>query len=241
MCVMKAISKCLLSSILVISVSSPAIAGEEEKKVSLEVGADIVSSYVWRGIDCAGFSAQPGATLTWNRPGISLGVWASASLFERSEMMNMNEFDLLLSYSPNDAFSIGLTDYNFCSGKYLGDWTFNGSSSHNLELNLSYDFGPLALSWNTCMTGADHRSSGSRAYSTYVEASTPFTVGGVGCTATVGACPWGYHFGLDEGSSLYVMNLSFKAEKEVKGIPLFGEVVFNPRAESTFFVVGVSF
>ena len=235
------VSKCLLVG-LCVSASATVMAEEkEDSKVSVEVGADIVSSYFWRGMDCAGFSAQPGVTVNFNKPGISVGVWASASLFETSDVVNMNEFDLELSYSPCDAFSIGLTDYHFYSGKYWGDWTFNQASAHNLELNLSYDFGPLAFAWNTVLTGPDQRISGERAYSTYVGASAPFSVAGVGCTATVGACPWGYHFGAEYGSGFSVMNVSLKAEKELKGLPLFGEVVFNPRTEAAFFVVGVTF
>ena len=235
------VTKCLLG-VLMFGVGTSAYAGDEtDEKVSLEVGADIVSSYIWRGIDCAGFSAQPGATVTFNRPGISFGVWASASLFDMSEFANMNEFDLSLSYSPSDAFSVGLTDYHFCNGKYWADWTFNGNSAHNLELNLSYDFGGMAVAWNTCLTGPDHRSTGDRAYSTYFELSKPFSVSGVDCTATVGACPWGYYFGAEYGSGFSVANVSLKAEKEFKGVPIFGEIVFNPRTEKTFFVVGVSF
>lgn len=234
-------TKCLLS-VLVFGISTSAVAEEGvDKKVSLDFGADVVSSYIWRGLDCGGFSAQPSATITWNTPGISLGVWASASLFDSSTFANMSEFDLSLSYSPTETLSIGLTDYHFCCGKYWGGWSFDKSSTHNLELNLSYDFGPMALAWNTCLTGADHKANGDRAYSSYIEATAPFCIAGVNCEAAVGACPWGYHFSVEEGSKFYVMNISCKAEKEIKGIPFFGQVIVNPRAESTYFVVGVSF
>ena len=235
------LTKCLFG-ILLLGVCPSAMAEDgDDAKVSFEVGADVVSSYVWRGIDCGGFSVQPGATVTWTRPGISFGAWASATLFDKTQFANMAEFDLALSYNPTDALTIGLTDYNFCGGKYFGDWDFSASSSHNLELNLGYDFGAVAVSWNTCLTGWDYNEDGDRAYSTYVEATVPFELGGVGCSAAVGVCPWGYHFTVDEGDSFSVMNVSLKAEKDVKGIPFFGQIVVNPRAESTYFVVGVSF
>lgn len=229
-------------SALALSVCISAMAEDnDDSKVSLEVGADVVSSYVWRGMDCGGFSVQPGATLTFNRAGISIGAWASASLFETTDFANMAEFDLSLSYAPTDAFSIGVTDYNFCGGNYWRNWTFNGVSTHSLELNVSYDFGALAVEWDTCLTGEDHRAGGKRAYSSYFQVSAPFSLGGVDCSTAIGACPWGYKFGADYGHGFSVINVSLKAEKEVKSLPLFGEIVFNPREESTYFVVGVSF
>lgn len=239
-CVMK---KCLFSLVLFTAsfFSFSAYAGDGEENVTFEVGGDVVSSYVWRGQDCGGFSVQPSVTLSLPKVGLSFGVWASAELFSRAEFANMNEFDLFISYSPVEALSIGFTDYHFCGGKYWGAWTFSSESSHNLELNLSYDFGPLALSWNTCLTGADYKYDGDRAYSSYVEASAPFQIGGIDCVGTVGACPWDDSFTTGGATGFSVVNLSLKASKEVKGLPLFGQVVFNPRSEATYFVVGLSF
>ncbi len=215
---------------------------EENEKVTFEVGADVVSSYIWRGQACGGFSVQPGATITWNKPGISVGAWASAELFENSTFANMTEFDLSLSWAATEALSIGLTDYHFCGGRYWADWNFSGSASHNLEVNLSYDFGPVALAWNTNLTGADYHANGDRCYSSYMEVSAPFTLAGVDCEAAVGATPWDDHFtNVDGQENFKVVNVSCKAEKDVKGIPFFAQVVFNPHAESTYFVVGVSF
>lgn len=232
--------KCL-SVIMMLSAFSSAKAEDKDEGIAFEVGADVVSSYVWRGMDCGGFSAQPSATVTWSRPGISFGVWASAELFQKAQIANMNEFDLSLSYSPTDNFSVTLTDYNFCSGKYFSGWSNNINSTHNLECTLGYDFGCVALGWNTVLTGPDHREDGKRAYSSYFEASAPFSIAGFDCSATVGACPWGYNFGVDYGKNFSVINISVKAQKELKSLPLFGEIVFNPREETTYFLVGVSF
>lgn len=233
---------CVMYVFLAVFSFAPVFAQEAEgEKVTFEVGGDLVSSYVWRGQSCGGFSVQPAATLSFPKVGLSFGVWASAELFERSEFANMNEFDLSISYSPIEAFSVGLTDYHFCTGKYWSDWTFNEKSSHYLELNCSYDFGPLALAWNTCLTGADYNEDGDRAYSSYVEVSAPFKLCGVECTGAVGACPWDDCFTTGGANGFSVVNVALTATKEVKGLPLFGQIVFNPRAESTYFVVGLSF
>lgn len=233
---------CVIAFCASVMSATVAKAEESEEKVSLEVGADLVSSYIWRGQDCGGFSVQPGATLTFRRSGISVGAWASAQLFNTSSFANMNEFDLLLSWSPIEALSIGVTDYHFCGGNYWRNWDFSGTSVHNLELNLAYDFGVAAISWNTCLTGSDYNADGDRAYSTYVEVSAPFTLGGVSCTGAVGFLPWEDAFmtgGMNTGFN--VCNVSLRADKEVKGIPMFGQLVFNPQTEGTYFVFGVSF
>lgn len=221
--------------------ASPAKA-EDEEKVSMEVSADVVSSYIWRGQDCGGFSIQPGATLTFNKPNISVGVWANAELFEKRDFANMTEFDLSLAWAPTEALSIGLTDYHFCNGEYLRSWNFSESAVHNLEVNLSYDFGPVAIAWNTCLTGPDHNADGDRCYSSYCEVSAPFKLGGVECSGAVGFLPWedqltslGYNTGFN------VCNLSLTASKEIGKLPLSGQIVYNPQTEATYFVVGVSF
>lgn len=240
-CVMKkVIMNAVLSGMFLMS-AIPAVA-EDDEKVSMEVSADVVSSYIWRGQDCGGFSIQPGATITFNKPGISFGVWANAELFDRHSFANMTEFDLSLSWAPIEALSVGLTDYHFCNGNYIRDWDFSANSVHNLEVNLSYDFGPLAVAWNTCLTGFDYNSKGDRAYSTYVEVSAPFKVGDVSCTGAVGILPWedcltslGYNTGFN------VCNLSLTAEKEIGSLPMSGQIVYNPQTEATYFVVGISF
>lgn len=224
--------------------AAPAVvmAEDAEEKVSLEVGADLVSSYVWRGQACGGFSVQPSATVTFTKPGISFGVWASAELFENSTFANMKEFDLSLSWSPIEALSVGLTDYHFCGGEYIRAWDFSGASSHNLEFNASYDFGPVAVAWNTVLTGADYNSEGDRCYSSYFEVSAPFTLGGVECSGAVGILPWEESFtALGDNTGFNVCNLSFTASKELKGIPFMGQVVYNPQSEATYFVVGLTF
>jgi len=223
-------------------VAPKAMAEESEKSVEFEVGADVVSSYVWRGQACGGFSVQPSATVTFTKPGISLNAWASAELFESSSVANMTEFDLALSWSPIEALSVGVTDYYFYGDKYLRYWNFSGEASHYLEANVSYDFGFLALAWNTCLTGGDYKANGDRAYSSYFEASAPFTLGGVDCSAALGIVPWEDSFttgGYNEGFN--VTNIAFTASKELKGLPFMGQVVYNPQLETSYFVVGLTF
>lgn len=218
-----------------------AMAAEPVSPVSVSVGADVVSSYVWRGQDCGGFSVQPSVEFAWDKAGLTLGVWASAELFENSSVANMNEFDLSLSWSPIEALSIGVTDYYFYGDKYFGTWNFGGEASHNLEMNLGYDFGPLALSWNTVLTGPDYNVKGDRAYTTYVEVTAPWKMGGVECEAALGASLWDDAFTQAGTDGFKVCNVSLKASKELLKLPFFGQIVANPASDKVFFVVGLSF
>jgi hypothetical protein len=213
----------------------PALAGDG---VTPELGVDIVSSYIWRGTDCGGFSVQPRAAFSYK--GFELGAWASAELFQDDETANVKEFDLDFSYTVGN-FSIGVTDYYFCDGRYLADWSFNASSAHRLEANLGYDFGPVALSWNTLLTGADHQADGDRIYSSYVEVSAPFTWKELNGSVAVGASPWEDTFTAEGNHKFNVVNCSLTLNKEIKKVPLMGQIVYNPKSEATYFVVGVSF
>ncbi|MDO4497706.1 MAG: hypothetical protein Q4B58_07770, partial [Bacteroidales bacterium] len=197
------------------------LVAKAENKVDFDLGVDLVSSYIWRGQDLGGFSAQPSATFTFNRTGISFTVWGSAELFKEKEFANMSEVDLVLSWAPTDAFSLGFSDYHICGGNYWSGWHFGGVSTHNLEVNLAYDFGLMSLAWNTILTGFDYKFDGSRAYSSYFEASAPFKIANIDCSAALGIIPWEDCYisgGLNSGFN--VTNIAFTATKELKGFPL---------------------
>ena len=70
----------------------PVAAGAQDK-VEASVGADLVSSYIWRGQELGDVSIQPSVSLSWK--GLSLTAWGSASW--GSEYAK--EFDLTLGYA----------------------------------------------------------------------------------------------------------------------------------------------
>lgn len=218
-------------------------AEEPASAFSVEFGADVVSSYIWRGQELGGFSVQPSVTFTWTKPAISFGVWASAELFEKSNAANMTEFDLSLSWNPIESLTIGLTDYYLSGNSYFSGWTWNAAATHNLEAQLAYDFGPVALSWNTCLTGPDHHFDGElkRNYSTYVELSAPYEVAGVKGSMAVGASLWDDGLTAIGNDKFNVCNISLSAEKEIFHLPMMGQIVFNPQTDNAYFVVGLTF
>ena len=117
------------------------------------------------------------------------------------------------------------------------------STNHVFEANIGYDFGPVALQWFTNFSGNDYKADGKRAYSSYVEVSVPFKLGGLDWNAAVGAVPF-------EDSGVYgacdkfaVTNVSLKATKDLKitdsfSLPVFAQVVGNPHDQKAYLVCG---
>lgn len=223
------------------SLATPALAEESDGSVSFSLGADVVSSYIWRGQELGAFSVQPSATITFNKPAVSFGVWASAELFSTGNSVNMREFDLSLSWNPVSPLTLSLTDYYFCGANYLSGWTWNSNSAHTFEGTIAYDFGFLSASWNTVLAGVDHNAAGDRTYSTYLELAAPYKLAGVEGAVTVGASLWEDSYTQVGTDGFKVCNIGLSANKEFMKLPFMGQIVFNPYSDKVFFVVGLSF
>ena len=212
-----------------------------QDKVEATVGTDVVSQYVWRGLELGGVSVQP--TLGVSYKGVSLTAWGSVGL---SNPADTREFDLTLAYEVA-GFNIGVTDYWFNAGldpenryfAYASDCT-----NHVFEATVGYDFGFASLQWYTNFAGNDGVTpAGKRAFSSYLEANVPFAFGGIDWTATAGVVPFATDFyGVD---SFALTNLSLTAATDIKvtdsfAIPVFAQVMLNPTTRDAFFVVGLT-
>ena len=62
-----------------------------QNKVEADIGADLVSGYIWRGQDLGGVSIQP--TLSVSYKGFSLSAWGTAGI----EKEDTKEIDLTLA------------------------------------------------------------------------------------------------------------------------------------------------
>ncbi|MDR0835163.1 MAG: hypothetical protein LBN11_01085 [Tannerella sp.] len=197
-------------------------------------GGEIVSSYIWRGQDLGGVSIQPTATVSLGN--LSLTAWGSVGL----ESIDAKEFDFTLGYAKG-GFSAAITDYWFNAVDNYFDYAAR-STAHMFEATVGYDFGPLALSWNTYFTGSDYfNADGKRSYSTYIEASAPFKISDINFNAELGLTPW-------EGlysDKLNIVNIGVKAGKELKisdefALPVFTKVTFSPNLGKCWFVFGIT-
>ena len=212
---------------------------EETEKVETTIAGDIVSSYIWRGLDAGSTAIQP--TLGIGYKGLSLTAWGSYGLTNPDDI---KEFDLTLGYSVG-GFNIGITDYWFSVGldpdaRYF-KYDAHGTN-HIFEANIGYDFGFASLQWYTNFAGNDgENKDGDRAYSSYLEANVPFKLATCDWTATAGVVPFATTLYGTEGFA--VTNLALKATKEIKvtdsfSIPIFGQVVANPCSQKAYLVLG---
>ena len=193
---------------------------------SQDFGADLVSSYVWRGTQFgSGAHIQPYMELgSGNFTG---GVWGS---FPTTAKGGGNELDLWVSYDFGP-LALTVTNYTFPieGGAYLeGEGLFNG------------DYTEVAAS--TSLGGVDL----SAGYFTELEAlyvELGFSTGAIDIAVGYGddmADAW-YAGG---GSGL--VNMSFSGSKDISitesyALPVFGSFIINPDAEAAFLVFGVSF
>ncbi len=236
---MKSKTKMIAATLLGMAVSFPVAAQE---KTEASVGADLVSGYIWRGNDCGGVSIQP--TLSVARSGFSLTAWGSAGF--NSE--DTKEVDLTASYTIG-GLKLAVTDYWFNqsltgSGMKKNKYFDYGAhtTAHVFEGTIGYNFGLLALSWNTNFAGADYaKADRDRAYSTYIEAVAPFRLGELDFAAEIGFTPWEGMY----ADKFNVTNIGLKATKTIRitdtfTVPAFGKVVVNPYTEGAYFVFGLS-
>ncbi len=185
-------------------------------------GADVVSSYVWRGSKAGEFSIQP--TVKYTSGIFTVGAWGSGDLTTGAPQ----EADLFATLAFKSGLSLGLTDYHYNSTKYFGD------AAHAIEANVGYTVGGLSLSGNYIFNEA----SGSLGDDKYFEVGYQFPSVKLFAGAGDG---W-----LTSDGSFQVVNLGVSTTKSIKfsesfSLPFTGSVIFNPNKEQVFYVVAVSF
>lgn len=213
------------------------------QSVDIDFGADLVSSYVWRGYKQAGASVQP--TLSASISGFSLGAWASTDFTSKD---GKKEVDFTAAYE-NSGLKIAVTDYWWDGeGQYRYLSSPHGDNNgHYLETTLGYTFPesfPLSITWNTFLLGkGNKKEDGKNSYSTFIELAYPFSVGGVDMGISTGFTPWeSAVYGTDNFSFTTV---SLSASKSLKitdsfSLPIFGNIICNPNLEDIHFVFGIS-
>ncbi len=210
-----------------------------QDKVETTIKADFVNEYIWRGLKLGDVAVQP--TFGVGYQGLSLSAWGSFGLTNPADA---KEFDLTLSYTIG-GLNIGVTDYWFSEGLEPEGNYFSyksGTTNHVFEANIGYDFGVASLQWYTNFAGNDGlNKSGKRAYSSYVEASVPFKLGGAEWTAAAGIVP--YATGFYDVNSFALTNLSVRASKTIQitnsfALPLFAQISANPAAKKAYLVLG---
>ena len=179
---------------------------------SASIGADVVSRYVWRGLDFGeSMSLQP--ALTVGMAGLEFGAWGSYSI--SAPGAGANENDLWASFthefSSGASVSVGMTDYYFPNlvadpekRLVLG---FLDADAHTQEVSVAVsgtESFPVSLYAGLLL---DDDSP------IYFEASVPFTAGDVELAIHAGAVSGKSGFYLTEEFAL--VNLGITASKEL--------------------------
>lgn len=115
--------------------------------VSLEYGGDLVSRYVWRGMQFGtGVQVQPYTNLVFSADNHSfkLGLWGSYDLGGKVDSIDAySEFDISFGYSFSTenigTFSVGAADYYFPYLKIpYSNFEKDGLGGHTVEVSLGY-------------------------------------------------------------------------------------------------------
>ena len=211
---------------------------QESKKGSFDVSADLVSRYVFRGVDYGNSPAfQP--TIEYSNGGFAIGAWGSYAFSSSSSGADaFQEADLYASYSFDFGLSLGITDYYYPGSSWFE--LDDEISSHAIELNAGYDIGNFSFAGNMALNDS-RAGAGEENGVVYFEAgyalkNFSFFIGGGD----------GWHVVSGEKGDFQIVNIGISTEKEIKitdsfSIPMFGMVFVNPNSEFYDIVVGVSF
>ena len=203
---------------------------------SVSIGADVVSRYVWRGLDFGeSMSVQPALTL--GAGGFEFGAWGSYSI--SADGASANENDLWFTYtvttSSGASFAVGATDYYFPGPDADG---FSYKSAHTWEFSLAFA-GPEAfpLSLFAGLINDDDKPM-------YLEAGLPLPAGeGMELGLHAGMVTAASGFYDTQGAA--VVNLGITAGKELQitesfALPMSVSYVINPDQDRAFLVFGIS-
>ncbi|MFA6400165.1 MAG: hypothetical protein WCX31_00855 [Salinivirgaceae bacterium] len=215
-------------------------AQEEAEESPLSLGADIVSRYVWRGMQLSTSPAiQP--SIEYSFGNLTVGTWGSYSF----DHVDNQEVDLFVTYTY-ESFAFTLNDYYSFNtpGNYF-EWN-NDSTQHAVELMATWsgtESLPLSVTAGVFLYGFDKDDAGKNSFSSYVEVSYPFDVKGVTLSPVAGVALNGNMYATD---GFGLVNLGVKAEKEIEinekfSLPVSASLLTNPDAGDVFLVFGFSF
>lgn len=186
-----------------------------QKQLKASVSGDLVSRYMWRGTDMAGPSLQPQLDLAWR--GLSLNIAGNVP-FDKDDT---KDIDVTLGYSLA-GFNIGVIDYWTAGVDPSERYFYYGGKTacpHQLEGNIGYSCKYFSLQGYTMFYGNDFKIDGKRAYSTYIELSIPFRLGGLDWDLSAGVTP------MESAGTTYqeVVTENGKTKTHLRGDWLYGE------------------
>jgi hypothetical protein len=233
---------------------------------TLNLGADFMSRYIWRGYDFGNSPAiQPNIYFEWK--GFTLGTWGSYAISgyrtqvndsTLKEMGHYGEIDLYVSYTFK-WFTLLVYDYYVVNGLSPNSGNYfnyhNSTTGHTFEASLIFEGPekfPLHFLASTLLYGADKGKDSlgvygmgeTNNYSTYFELGYEFFFRRISLNLKpfVGGTPFGSSW---YGPKAGIINAGLLVKKEIPvtsqySIPVQASLVFNPMAQTAFLVFGFS-
>jgi len=187
-----------------------------ERGPTLNIGADFMSRYIWRGIDFGNSPAiQPNIYFSWQ--GLNIGTWGSYAFSAQSIRINDTTVENIGHYSEMDLyicytlkwFTLMVFDYftidglNANEGNRYFDYN-NNTTGHTFEISFTFDGPekcPLQFIAATLVYGADknkdtlgiYGSGDKNNFSTYFELAYNFNFPRIGLEMRpfIGGTPFG--------------------------------------------------
>lgn len=231
-------------ALLLGSVCITPLRAQESGDWSMTVGADVVSHYLWRGMNLAGPSIQPSAYFDYEKGdwAVSLGLWGTKSFLKN----DYNELDLSVEATWRN-LTLSLTDYG--EGEYFGPWQDGHFLDFGLSCTLSENI-PVTFSWYSIVNQTFEGSMDgggfdwADAFPSYFEVSYEFPVSVVDCSVAAGL--WPYASGYYENDAFGICNLQFSAGHEFEfnhggTLPVAAQIMYNPTWNEFFWGVSVGY
>lgn len=240
-----------------VACSATVKAEDADRSLRFNVSADLVSSYVWRGMYQTGASIQPAFGLSIG--GFSLTAWGSTDFDGNPAVTDAEgnplavnaakEIDLTAAYTfGNSGLTVSIADLWWAGQKANRYFNFKShETAHHFEAGLAYTLPlekfPLSVAWYTMFAGLDKDEKGDQNYSSYVELNFPFSVRRIDLNATCGLVP--YEAVQYNTNGLAVTNVALKGTTDIKitdsfSLPIFAQAIWNPRMEDAHLVLGIT-
>ena len=243
---------------------------KDSNKISLNLGADLMSRYIWRGSEFGGNSPSIQPSMTLDYGNLELGAWGAYSL---GGLNASQELDLYVNYNFfKKIFSLIVTDYFFPSetGNYQY-FRYDKNTGHVFEAGLSFngtDKFPVSFSGYVNFYGADALTIGDDPsstvfnqktgiqYSNYFEIDYSNNIKNVDYNLFLGFTlsnpkKANLHTGYIGESGYYgtcpgVINLGITMQKSILitknySLPVTASLITNPQSEKVYMVFGLSF
>ena len=225
--------KTLKSLTLAVALAA-AFTGTAKADEGFSIGADVVSSYVWRGVEFdGGLNIQPSLSYTFPGIGVELGAWGSYAVSEHTTdgvSSRYKEIDLYATF-PVGPVAFTLTNYN-CTPDKANNFDFGEDGPNVVELSASGEIDDLSLLAAVNLSGIDTNNA------VYCELGYGFyDKDGYTASAFVGGGTEAYYRPGAPNTDFAVVNTGVSVSKD----RYTAAYIYNPDSEKSFLTFMASF